>query len=171
MTGTALTDMHDADLAALDTPDARHVLTNRGKAAQQIRVTLARVYGRGDTATPDQWHVVPHLTDTGTIGVVDIARGTAWDTGVDADPCVSDLGLLPEDEAYAAANMPPGAQGTVRVDGEPAQVAGTAVRGGRVVQPSKPRGWRQVVLPTWRGYDPDARWYTEVPSSVYRPDT
>jgi hypothetical protein len=126
--------MHDHELRAANDPTARAVLAGRGRAATIIRVTLARTYGRPGIATLSAWHVLPCVTDLGTIGVIDSTHGTAWDTGVVAPAECADLGL--EEELYAAA---------------------------------MPVGWRQIALPTWRGYTPDARRYDDVPLSEYEP--
>jgi hypothetical protein len=33
-----------------------------------------------------------------------------------------------------------------------------------------PVGWKQIALPTWRGYDPEADHYTSVPEAMFRPE-
>lgn len=175
----ALRQMPDHELGTVDTPDAAAVLTGRARAATQIRLILARTYGRRGMSTHSSWAVLPYLTSDGTVGILDIAHGTAWDTGVTADPGVEDLGLgEPTGEAYAAANThSPGAIrfGRRAADGtwnmETVQSEGTAVVDGQVVPPSAPPGWRQIALPTWRGYDPAAHYYTEVPIFEFRPET
>lgn len=113
---------------------------------------------------------MPFLTETGTIGIVDIAHGTAWDTGIPADPGVYDLGVGDLHDVYAAAQMPNDA-GTVSLDGQPVQHHGTAVVDGRPVYPTAPDGWRQISLPVWRGYDDDRGCYVDVPVWEYAPDT
>lgn len=145
---------------------AQQVLAGRERAATQIRLVLARVYGVDGMATAGHWHVLPCLTPEGTLGVVDISRGTAWDTGVEADPGVEDLGLA--DHVYAAANMPDGG-GPAAFDGEVVQAQGTAVVDGRIVPPSMPDGWKQILLPTWHGYRGDGR--SKVPVELYKPET
>jgi hypothetical protein len=166
-----LTEMHDTELRALGSREARRVLTERGDAGRRIRVVLARVYARPGVSTMRDWSIIPFLTDNCTIGVVDIADGTAWETGVAIDERVEAFGLGHPGDVYAATT--PGTQGTVTFDGEPVQKDGAAVvrRGGvlQPVQPAAPAGWRQIPLPTWRGYDPDADRYVEVPTHEYRP--
>lgn len=133
-------------------------------AASALRLALARTYGRADMCTARQWHVVPCLTPDGTVGILDLARGTAWDTGIVAPE------LEPEDlhgAVYAAANMPSGG-GPVRIDGELVQADGTHVEDGRPVPPTMPADWRQVLLPTWKGYEGDGS--CRVPTALFRPE-
>jgi hypothetical protein len=153
MDTTAARLLHDDDLRTSDSEVAATVLAGRERAARQIRVVLARVYGRPDMATRPQWQVLPCLTDVGTIGILDIARGTAWDTGVVADTGVADLGV--DDAVYAGAN---GIAGDVRIDGDLVQRDG-ATPGSPLRMPA---GWRQIALPTWRAGD--------VVPADYRPD-
>lgn len=163
LTVEAARKMHDSDLSSIwgDHPVAKKVLAGRTKAAAFIRLIVARVFAREDMMTFFQWHVVPCLTDKGTLGVLDIAKGTAWDTGVEAPEEVADLGL--EEGVYAAAN---GAEGTVYIDGKPVQHAGTAVVDGKVVPPKMPAGWRQIALPTWRGYEGTSP-YRPIPTTEF----
>lgn len=154
-----LRQMHDQALKANPDPEAAEILRGRGEAARAIRLTLARMFGRQGIATHSQWHILPCVTSTGTIGVVDVARGIAWDSGVQAPATVADLGL--EAEVYAAAN---GVGGDVRIDGELVQRDGATP--GK--PPKMPDGWQQIALPTWRGYTPGAG-YDEVPVSEYKP--
>lgn len=151
--------MHDNDLRVHPDPAAARVLERRRIAARAIRVTLARVYARPGIATFGQWHVIPCLTSSGTIGILDIARGSAWDTGVPAPEEVHDLG---PSELYAAANS---VAGDVRIDGGLVQRDGATP--GR--HPTMPTGWQQIALPTWRGYTPSAARYDEVPPAEYAP--
>lgn len=143
-------EMHDSELQPLlETDDAaRAVYAARTEAASEITVVIARMYGR-PWYPAQQWHIITCLTDTGTIGILDIARGAAWDSGQPAPAGVADLGL--SDEVYGAANIPSGG-GPIRFDGEVVQVAGVAVQDGAVTVLSQPAGWRQILLPTWRGY-------------------
>jgi len=153
--------LHDTDLERLlDLPGASVVFEGRTRAAAQIRLALARVYARGDMATHSQWHVVPGLTEKGTIGILNIADGTAWDTHVEADPGVHDLGL--EGAVYGAAN---GFAGTVAFDGVVVQQDGVAA--GTTLK--MPVGWQQIALPTWRGYKGTSP-YRSVPAEEYKPE-
>lgn len=138
----------------------------QAQAATNIRLALARVYGRDGMSTAHAWHVLPCLTPGGTLGVLDIAAGTAWETGVAAAEDAETLGT--SNAVYAAASMAPGADGTVRIDRVPVQHDGTAVVDGEVVPPSMPEGWRQILLPTWRGYEGDG--HARVPVALYRPE-
>jgi hypothetical protein len=160
-------EMHDADLKNKwgDHAVAKQVLTARGRAAQQIRLVLARVYGKDGMATFSTWSIVPCLTDKGTIGILNIANGTAWETGIEADPGVFELGLV--GDVYAAAN---GISGDCYIDNKLVQRNGTAVIDGKIVTPRMPIGWRQIGLPTWRGYEPEANHYTNVPEQLFRPE-
>jgi hypothetical protein len=89
---------------------------------------------------------VPCLTATGTLGIVDIEEGIAWDTGVVADAGVADLGLAPLVH----------------------QISKT--RGGSgAAAATMPAGWQQIQLPPWRGFVPGPR-YKEAPSELYRPE-
>lgn len=159
-------EMHDRDLheAAQASEAARLVDAARTAAAAQIRIVVARVYARGDMMGASQWHVLPCLTDTGTIGILNIADGIAWDTGEVAHPGCVDLGL--EADVYAAAQTP---QGDVRFDGELVQRAGAAVVDGQVIPPRMPAGWRQIALPTWRGYGGRSPRY-DVPETEFPPE-
>jgi hypothetical protein len=159
--------MHDSDLAAaaLVSEVARSVDASRTAAAAQLRVVVARVYGRGDMMGASQWHVLPCLTDAGTIGILNVADGTAWDTGVAAHPGVEDLGLFSE-KSYAAAYAP---KGDVRFDGELVQRDGAAVKDGVTLTPTMPTGWRQIALPTWRGYGGRSP-YQDVPETEFPPE-
>ena len=148
-----------------DHPTAQRVLNGRTKATAHIRLIVARVYARGDLMSFHGWHVIPCLTDKDTLGVLDITTGTAWETGVAALPEVDDLGTI--DEVYAAAN---GHSGTVSFDGVPVQSQGTAVQDGKVIPPTMPYGWKQIALPTWRGYEGTSP-ARSVPSFEFRPET
>lgn len=133
------------------------------KNCSDIRLTLARVYGRCDICTSQHWNVLPHVTAGETLGLLDIAQGTAWDTGVEV---VEDheLDVLGAAAAVPSANLPSGGV-PVRIDGEIAEVHGHAA--GR--PPSAPEGWRQISLPTWAGYEGDGT--AKVPDDLYRPET
>lgn len=163
----AAREMHDSDLSAKwgDHPIAKQVLHGRGQAAQQLRLVLARVYGKDGMCTHSHWSIIPCLTDTGTIGILNIANGTAWSTDIIAVDGVHDLGLV--GEVYAAAN---GIAGDCYIDNKLVQRDGTAVEDGKTVVPSMPAGWRQIGLPTWRGYDPSIERYNNVPEELFRPE-
>lgn len=156
--------LHDADLgryARRGNTFAILVDRARAKAATFIRIALARTYGRGDMCTSEQWHVVPCLTDTGTLGILDIAHGTAWDTGLEAPPEVVDLGV--EGFVYAGANN--AAAGlTVKTTDHDGQTKSFTPA------PKAPEGWQQILLPTWRGWDPNGRQYTHTPPELFTPD-
>lgn len=145
---------HDTDLRGRSDEVATAVLAGRERAERQIRLTLARTYGRDGLATSSRWEVLPCLTDAGTLGIIDIAKGTAWDTGVVADSGVHDLGV--DSEVYGAAN---GGQGDVRLEGKVVQSNG-ATPGAPLRMPA---GWRQIALPTWRR--------GAVRTTDYKPDT
>ena len=159
--------LHDVDLSDKwgDHSIAKQVLLGRGLAAQQLRLVLACTYAKDGACTHAWWSVIPCLTTTGTIGILDIAAGTAWDTGVMAHKGVHDLGLV--GEVYAAAN---GIAGDCYIDNKLVQRDGTSVVDGQVVPPKMPPGWQQIGLPTWRGYDPNANRYTNVPEGLFRPE-
>lgn len=140
---------------------AKRVDANRSEAASTIRLVLARMYQHPNAATFSCWSVIPCLTDDGNLGVLNIASGTAWDSTVPAPEGTEDLGLV--EEVYAAAN---GNAGTVRFDGEVVQTEGTAVEDGEILRPQMPPGWKQIALPTWRGYKGDGR--DLVPEEVYK---
>lgn len=162
---TDLTLAHDNELERQGTPAARAVLDARTRAARHVTLTLARMCG-----SPDRpWHLVPHVTGDDTIGLVDVARGVAWASAVPAGPDVAAFGPL--DGIYAAAGMPPGADGTVHIDGEPVQHAGSAAVGGEVVPPTAPDGWAQIAVPTWRGWDDSQGRMVPVPSREFPPDS
>jgi len=143
---------------------AKRVYSNRGEAASAIRVVLAKMYQHPDAATHSQWHIIPCRTSRGTIGVIDIAHGTAFDSGVECPAEAEDLGLVVE--VYAAANS---GAGTVSFDGEVVQRDGTAVTDGKVIPPTMPPGWQQIALPTWRGYE-HGNGYKRVPAEIYEAD-
>jgi hypothetical protein len=150
---------------------AAGVLAGRQVAADQLRLVAARAYGLdGNISTPRAWSRLPYLTDVGAVGIVDIAQGMAWDTGVTAVAEVADLGLHDPGKAYAAAAMAPGAAAaTVRFDGVPVQHAGTAVVDGQVIPPSAPAGWRQILL-GFQGYGGSLNDLT-VPTAMFAPAT
>lgn len=144
---------------------AQQVLNGRGKAAQQIRLVLARTYGKDGCATHSVWHIIPCLTDKNTIGILNIAEGCAWDTGIVADDGVHDLGT--EEEVCGSAN---GIAGNCYIDNTLVQSDGVAVKDGQKVTLNMPIGWKQIALPTWRGYKPDINRYTDVPEELFKPE-
>lgn len=170
-----LRELHDNDLAKLTSKDAKAVYANRGTAANFIRIVLARTYARNDMCTFFQWSVVPCITPERTLGFLDTARGTAFDSQQLLPPECDDLGYGEPDKAYGGANNPGGEtyiyEGTV--DGGPlATVDNKGGKSAMIVShvplkvgdnlkdvtpkpPTMPPGWRQIVLPTWRGYNGD----------------
>lgn len=140
-----LTLLHDNDLAKLGTPEAKAVLDARTEGAARVRLVLARMYGDPHRASATRWNIVPHVTDRGTIGVVDVATGTAWDSGVEAGPEVAALGL---DDAHTPEGNNPALAAPVRFDGKLVQSRGEIPE--RAI--TAPAGWRRIGLPTWRGY-------------------
>lgn len=153
-----LTLLHDNDLRALGTPEAEAILEARAKGAAQVRLVLARMYGDPHRASFSQWNIVAHLTDRGTIGVIDVADGTAWDSGVKAEPEVEMLGL---DNEHTPDINHPSLVADVRIDGQVVQR-----RGETPESPiTAPAGWRRIGLPSWRGY------YEQrlVPEELYTP--
>lgn len=153
---------HDSELKAH--PD---ILAARTRGASLVRLTLARMYGHPHMATADGWHIVPHVTERDTIGVVDVAAGTAWDSMVAVTDDVRSLGL---DEVHTPEGNHPSLAGDVRFDGELVQRRGETP--GKPI--TAPPGWQRIGLPTWRGYgdgsDPqtDPGCYREVPARLYR---
>lgn len=174
--------LHDNELghrASEGDAAAQEVLDLRTKAAAAIRLGLARVYGRGDMATFSRWSVVPCLTPEGTLGILDVARGTAWATDwpLDEEACRA-LGLERAVEARVN-NAAAGARVTVGEAGPPAATpdgprAVTAmtvdVTRHAEPRPSMPEGWRQVTLYTWRGHEGVSP-YRPTPPSCFRPET
>lgn len=160
--------LHDSDLEHTwgDLVIAKQVLEGRGKAAQQIRLVLARSYGRSGACTQSWWSVIPCLTDKNTIGILDIVHGCAWDTGVVADNGVYDLGL--EEDVCGDAN---GIVGNCYIDNKLVQSKGVAVVDGNPITLNIPSGWKQIALPTWRGYHPNLPRYSEVPEELFKPNT
>src|SRR5690242_13015076 len=75
-----LTTMSDAELRRLDNDDTKRILARRVHGAALCRLTLAKMYGRPDMATPANPLVIPFVTDRITFGVVDRMTGTAWDS-------------------------------------------------------------------------------------------
>jgi len=142
---------------------ASSVLKGRDTATNVIRLALAKVFQHPNAATHSRWHIVPCRTATGTIGVLDIAHGTAWDTTIACPVEAKDLGLV--DEVHADAT---GCGGTVVFDGEVVQKDGTAVIDGKMIFPSMPPNWQQIAIPTWRGYKGDG--HHTVPSELYTQD-
>ena len=153
--------MHDSDLRAIRTVEGDRVLAARGRAASLIRLTLARAYGHDDMATHSGWWIVPHVTERQTIGWIDVADGTAWDSMIEA-PMDDILALGLDDRHDPAANA---CDGDVRIDGELVQRHGESP----TARCSAPPGWLRIGLPTWRGYDAEATHYTHVPEDLYRP--
>jgi hypothetical protein len=131
------------------------------KNNSDIRLAIARVYGRPDICTSQYWSVLPQMTSSSTLGLLDIAKGMAWDTGIEI---VEDHDLDVLSTAVPSANLPAGGV-PVRFDGEVVEIHGHAA--GR--PPSAPDGWRQISLPTWEGYEGDGT--AKVPDDLYRPET
>jgi hypothetical protein len=156
-------EMHDTDLRAAGTPEAEATLAARTEGAALVRLTLARMYGHTSAATSDGWAMVPHVTDRGTIGVVDVATGTAWDSGIEATPDVHALGLS---DAHTPEGNHPSLAGDVIIDGELVQRMGETPGAGITA----PAGWRRIDLPTWRGYYGDGSHYVPVPAELYEPE-
>src|SRR5690606_11978287 len=136
------------------------ILDARTRGASLVRLTLARAYGRTDMATARQWHVVPHVTDRGMIGWVDVAKGTAWDSGVEATDDVRALGL---DDLHVPAGNHPSLGADVHFDGELVQRDGETPG----APATAPQGWMRIGLPTWRGYEGGG--YDVVPAELYEP--
>lgn len=154
----SLSMMHDCDLERMATSESLAILSARTKGANLVRLTLARVFGRSDMATAEQWHIVPHVTERDTIGLVNVSDGTAWDSLVAVDDSVRTLGL---DAVHTPDGNHPSLSGDVRFDGELVQA-----RGETPDHPiTAPPGWFRIGLPTWRGYAGDHY----VPVELYRP--
>lgn len=154
---------HDSELKAHP-----KILAARTRGASLVRLTLARMYGHSRMATASGWHIVPHTTERNTIGVVDVAAGTAWDSMIAVTDDVRALGL---DEEHTPDGNHPSLGGDVRFDGELVQRRGETP--GKPI--TAPPGWQRIGLPTWRGYgngeDPEIATgrYHEVPARLYQP--
>lgn len=170
--------LHDSDLRSLASDgdqDAARVLALRDVAAREVRLALARVYGVGTMATFSAWSVVPCMTESGTFGVLDTARGTAWSTPIalTVEACEA-LGLIGDIElsVHGAA-----AGATVEVSGDGRRMvvgAGRKTMEGSDYHkpaPSMPPGWRQIVLPTWRSAYPGEERYRDTEPVDFRPET
>lgn len=146
---------HDNDLKAMDNPMAQVVLDARTRGAAFLRAILARAYGHTKAATAQGWHIVPHATAIGTIGVVNVADGTAWDLGVRMTEDVDALGL---DDSHTPDANHPSLAGDVRFEGELVQRQGETP--GAPIR--APEGWMRIGLTTWRGFP--------VPEKEYVPE-
>jgi hypothetical protein len=153
--------MPDPELKALGTDAANVVLLARAIASDQLRLVLARAYGRADMATSKKWNILPCLTDAGTIGVLDIAAGTAWDTDVEACLEVTSLGLV--DDAYGASYAPAGSVYFGTPGGTMECIQANGVAPGTTL--GMPAGWKQIALT--RSYQGKGA----VPDELYRPET
>lgn len=140
---------------------AKKVYKNRGVAANAIRLVLAQMYQHPRACTHEQWSIIPCRTDNGTIGVINIASGTAFDCAIQCPPEAEDLGLV--EKVYSGANVN---EGTVSFDGKVVQAEGAAVVNDQIIHPTMPPNWQQIALPTWRGYKGDGR--SLVPEELYR---
>lgn len=165
-----LIELHDFDLRTLTETIAMaaEVLAERDVAARDIRLLMARATGTADWSTSRHWSMVPMLTPDHVLGLLSITSGRAWGTGLRLGPEVEALGTM--GSVCAAANVPAGG-GAVSFDGEVVQVDNTAVVDGVVVPPSAPEGWRQIALPTWRGWEPHPSGYVPVPPEEFGPAT
>ena len=144
---------------------AEEVDARREAAATQIHVALSRAYQKPRLCTMNSWWVLPCRTDKGTIGIVDIAKGIAWDLAVPCPAEAEDLGL--SEEVYAGYSP----EGTVVMDGKVVQVDGIHVEGNQLIRPTMPPGWLQIALPSWRGYKgPGHGPSCVVPEKIYTSD-
>jgi hypothetical protein len=139
--------LHDDKLKKLGTPIAKDVLARRARGASLVRVVLARMYGDPHQASAEKgWNIVPHVTDRDTIGVVNVADGTAWDSMVPADGDVLALGL---DDQHTPDGNHPSLGLPVYIDGELVQEHGQAPD----APITGPKDWKRIGLPTFRGFN------------------
>lgn len=176
--------LHDRELGQSKQKEAKVILANRTKAASFIRLVLARAYMQNTKATFHQWSIIPCRTNEGNVGFLDIANGTAWDSTVVCIPEVDDLGYGDEDAAYAGANNIAASAKIFTGEAQVDKLKTVDHSGKREVfivsvgdenypdlkdetplPPSMPKGWRQICLPTWRGYEGDG--HCLVPESLF----
>jgi hypothetical protein len=161
LTDVQLREMSDEKLRELDQRNhggASIVLTNRFKAANFIRLTAAQVYGNSTTMTFSSWAIIPCITDVGNLGFLNIADGTAFDSTVECIPECEDLGYRSVENLCVGANN--AAVMIESIDNSPESP--------QKISPNAamPVGWRQIELPTWRGYMGNG--HCKVPEEFYK---
>lgn len=180
-----LTQLTDAELQDLNTSQAQDILARRTRGATLLRLVLARIFNRDNAATRACQWIVPHLTPQGTIGILDVSRGIALDSRVQATEDILALGL--SDEHTSEYNYPPSTTDDPRALGEsrepaepgdgevvdaPADSMGADLLTALMSQwenpahpITAPEGWRRINLPVSRGYEGDER--CKVPPHEY----
>lgn len=165
--------MHDDDLAKLPDENAKKILENRTKAADFIRLIFARMYCRNDMASSQQWSTIPCITNQGTLGSLNICAGTAFDSEINCIPECEDLGYSDFQKIESAANnMMAGLYiQENKIDDKYTIVCDVQSNSSKKEVsnvPIMPKGWRQIFLPTWRGYSGNIN--GKVPPELYQLD-